>query len=129
MPRFLLDTNAFLRWVDAAPDLSDAARRVIANENNVCFLSMASCWEMAIKSNLGKLRISKPIENFVSEHLTANGFALLQIELRHLSKIEKMPFHHRDPFDRLLIAQAISEKLALVSSDAVLAAYGVKVVW
>jgi len=74
----------------------------------VCCLSMASCWEMAIKSSLGKLRIALSIERFVSEQLVANGFVLLNIESRHTAKLEKLPFHHRDPFDRLLIAQAIS---------------------
>jgi PIN domain nuclease of toxin-antitoxin system len=129
MQRLLLDTHTFLWWVDDAPELSTAVRRAIADASNECFLSMASCWEMAIKSNLGKLKLAKPVEGFISEQLIANGFTLLHIELRHMAKIEKMPFHHRDPFDRLLIAQAISEKLTLVSADGVFSEYGVKVIW
>jgi PIN domain nuclease of toxin-antitoxin system len=116
MSRLLLDTHAFLWWVDDAPEISASARRVIADMNNECYLSVASCWEMAIKSSLGKLILAK-------------GFSVLNIELRHAAKIEKLPFHHRDPFDRLLIAQAVTEKLTIVSADSGLSEYGVKVIW
>lgn len=129
MSRLLLDTHAFLWWVNDAPELTDAARLAIADANNVCCLSMASCWEMAIKSSLGKLRLARSIERFVSEQLAANGFVLLNIELRHAAKLEKLPFHHRDPFDRLLIAQAISEKLTIISADSVFSEYNVKLLW
>jgi len=129
MSRLLLDTRAFLWWVNDAPELTDAARLAIADANNVCCLSMASCWEMAIKSSLGKLRLARSIERFVSEQLAANGFVLLNIELRHAAKLEKLPFHHGDPFDRLLIAQAISEKLTIVSADNVFSRYNVKLLW
>jgi PIN domain nuclease of toxin-antitoxin system len=90
---------------------------------------MASCWEMAIKASLGKLRLARPVERFVSEQVTANGFTLLNIELRHTAKVEKLPFHHRYPFDRLLIAQAMTEKLTIVSADSAFSDYGVKVLW
>lgn len=129
MPRLLLDTHAFLWWVDDAPELTTAARQAIADGNNECYLSLASCWEMSIKSSLGKLRLTSPVERFVSEQMTSNGFTLLHIELRHAAKVEKLPFHHRDPFDRLLLAQAISEKLTLVSADRIFHDYGVKVLW
>jgi PIN domain nuclease of toxin-antitoxin system len=129
MARLLLDTHTFLWWVDDAPELTAAARRVIADVNNICYLSNASCWEMAIKSSLGKLSLARPVERFVSEQLTANGFTLLNIELRHVAKVEKLPFHHRDPFDRLLIAQATTEKLTIVTADSSFFNYGVKVLW
>ena len=129
MPRLLLDTHAFLWWVDDAPQLTAAARRAIGDASNECYLSLASCWEMAIKSSLGKLRLAKPVERFISEQLAANGFSLLNIELRHTAKIEKLLFHHRDPFDRLLIAQAMMEKLTIVSADSALSDYGVKILW
>jgi PIN domain nuclease of toxin-antitoxin system len=90
---------------------------------------MASCWEMAIKASLGKLRLARPVERFVSEQIAANGFTLLNIELRHTAKVEKLPFLHRDPFDRLLIAQAMAEKLTIVTADSAFSAYGVKVLW
>lgn len=129
MPRLLLDTHAFLWWVDDAPELTAAARQALADTGNECFLSMASCWEMAIKASLGKLRLARPVERFVSEQLAANGFNLLNIELRHAAKIEKLPFLHRDPFDRLLIAQALTEKLTMVSADRIFADYGIKLLW
>jgi PIN domain nuclease of toxin-antitoxin system len=129
MSRLLLDTHAFLWWVNDTPELTETARLAIADVNNVCCLSMASCWEMAIKSSLGKLRLARSLERFVSEQLGANDFVLLNIELRHTAKLEKLPFHHRDPFDRLLIAQAISEKLTIVSSDSIFSEYKVKLLW
>ena len=129
MQRLLLDTHAFLWWVNDAPELSATARLLIADTTNDCFLSLASCWEMAIKSSLGKLRLARSIDRFVSEQLVANGILLLNIELRHAAKIEKLPFHHRDPFDRLLIAQAISDKLTIVSADSIFSEYGVKILW
>lgn len=129
MLRLLVDTRAFLWWVNDAPELTDAARLAIADANNVCCLSLASCWEMAIKSSQGTLRLAFSLERFVSEQLTTNGFVLLNIELRHTAKLEKLPFHHRDLFDRLLIAQAISEKLTIVSADRVFSKYKVKLLW
>jgi PIN domain nuclease of toxin-antitoxin system len=129
MPRLLLDTHAFLWWVGDAPELKSTAKRAIADARNECYLSVASCWEMAIKISLGKLRLTKPIERFVTEQLTANGIILLSVDLRHAAKVEKLPFHHRDPFDRLLIAQAMMEKLVIVSADKAFAKYEVKVLW
>lgn len=129
MARLLLDTHAFLWWVDDAPSLPAKARAAIADGENECYLSLASCWELAIKSSLGKLRLARPVERFVTEQLTANSFTLLPLTLHHLAKIEKLPFHHRDPFDRLLIAQAITEKLILVSGDGAFLDYGVKLLW
>lgn len=129
MPRLLLDTHAFLQWVNDDPKLRAAARRAIADVANDCFLSVASCWEMAIKSSLGKLKLASPIEQFIPEQLTANGFLLLNLTLRHVAKVEKLPLHHRDPFDRLLIAQAITEKMVIVSADSVFPDYGVRRIW
>lgn len=129
MPRLLLDTHVFLWWISDSSNLTAAARLAIADADNVCYLSMASCWEMAIKSSLGKLKLARPVERFVSEQLGANNFTLLNIELRHTAKVEKLPFHHRDPFGRLLIAQAITEKLIIVAADSAFSDYGVKLLW
>jgi PIN domain nuclease of toxin-antitoxin system len=129
MPRLLLDTHVFLWWVNDAPDLTAAARLAISDPDNECYLSLASCWEIAIKSSLGKLKLARPFERFVSEQLRANNFTLLNIELRHTARVEKLPFHHRDPFDRLLIAQAITEKLIIVAADRAFSDYGVKLLW
>ena len=129
MSRLLLDTHAFLWWVNDAPELTAAARQAIADANNEVYLSVASCWEMSIKSSLGKLRLARQIDRFVSDQLTANAFTLLNIELRHTAKVEKLPFFHRDPFDRLLIAQAMTEKMTLLTVDSAFAEYDVKTLW
>lgn len=127
--RLLLDTHAFLWWVEDAPELSRKARQAVANPGNECFLSLASCWEMAIKLSLGKLKLAGVIERFLPEQLAANGFHQLEIDFRHVARVAAMPFHHRDPFDRLLAAQAKEEKLAIVSADAIFQKYGVKRIW
>ncbi len=115
--KLILDTHAFLWWVGDDSRLTTGARRLIGQVENQCFLSLASCWELAIKHSLGKLTLEGPFESFVAEHLSKNGFGLLPIEFRHLVRLTALPFHHRDPFDRLLAAQAIEEQLVLVSAD------------
>ena len=127
--RLLLDTHTFLWWVEDAPELSKKARQAVANPGNECFLSLVSCWEMAIKLSLGKLKLAGVIERFIPEQLAANGFRQLEIEFRHVARVAALPFHHRDPFDRLLAAQAKEEKLAIVSADTVFRKYGVKCIW
>lgn len=129
MSPLLLDTHAFLWWVDNSPTLSAKARAAIAKAETPCYLSLASCWEMAIKASLGKLTLAQPVERFIPEQLAANGFSLLAIDFHHVSRVETLPFHHRDPFDRLLVAQALHEKMSLVSADASLSAYGIKRLW
>ena len=123
----LLDTQAFLWWVSDDPRLSARARRAIAG--NPCLLSIASCWEMAIKAGLGRLEIPRPIERFLQEQIEVNGFSLLPASLEHVADVAELPFHHHDPFDRVLAAQARREKLAIVSADQVFRKYGVKRVW
>ncbi len=125
----LLDTHAFLWWVADARALSRRARAAIASPGNECLLSLVSCWEMAIKVSLGRLKLDAAIERFVSEHLGANGFRLLDIDLGDVARVATMPFHHRDPFDRLLVAQAAGRGLAIVSRDRVFRRYGVRRVW
>lgn len=127
--RLLLDTHTFLWWVGDAPELSAKAKKTIAQPRNECFVSLASCWELAIKVSLGKLKISGTLERFIPEQLTANGFRELAIEVRHAARVARLPFHHRDPFDRLLAAQALEEGLTIVSADSVFRRYGVRRIW
>jgi PIN domain nuclease of toxin-antitoxin system len=127
--RLLLDTHTFLWWVNDSDALSRTAGARIADERNECWLSLASAWEMAIKVGTGKLELPAPVERFVEEQLAANAFRALPIELSHLARVATLPFHHRDPFDRLLAAQALKEKLTIVSVDPVFRKYGVKRVW
>jgi len=123
----LLDTQAFLWWVTDDQRLTKRAARSIAGSD--CLLSVASCWEMAIKVSLRRLSLPGPVERFVQAQLEVNGFNLLAVSLEHVGSVADLPFHHRDPFDRLLAAQALAEDMPLVSSDAVFAKYGVKRVW
>jgi PIN domain nuclease of toxin-antitoxin system len=127
--RLLLDTHAFLWWVGDSPELSAAARKVIADAANECLVSLASCWEMSIKCSLGKLRLTQPVEQFIPEQMAVNGFRLLPIDFQHVAGVGNMPVHHRDPFDRLLISQAQVEKLTIVTADAAFDKYGVPRIW
>lgn len=127
--RLLLDTHAFLWWVNDSRKLSRRARSAISNQQTECFLSLASCWEMAIKVSTGKLELPTGVERFVQEQLAVNRIRELPIQLRHTARAGTLPFHHRDPFDRLLAAQALDEDLAIVSADPIFRKYGVKRVW
>jgi PIN domain nuclease of toxin-antitoxin system len=127
--QLLLDTHAFLWWVEDAPPLSRKARSAIADPSNECLLSLASCWEMAIKLSLGKLKLRSPLVRFIPEQLATNGFTLLEIDFRDVARVSALKFHHRDPFDRLLASQAIGRQLAVVSADPVFRKYGVKRLW
>ena len=123
----LLDTHTFLWWCWEDPRLSAAARAAI--EGNECFASMASFWEIAIKSSLGKLHLPSAIERYLPEQIALNGFETLEISLRQTMATAKLPLLHRDPFDRMLAAQAIEKDLAIVSADAVFERYGVTRIW
>jgi PIN domain nuclease of toxin-antitoxin system len=124
----LLDTHAFLWWVSDDARLSARARTAITDAALV-LVSVASCWEMAIKTSLGKLQLSQPVDRFLAEQLGINQFTLLPIELDHAAAVSTLPFHHRDPFDRLLVAQALYETLPIVSADPIFKKYKLKRVW
>jgi PIN domain nuclease of toxin-antitoxin system len=134
----LLDTHAFLWWVADDDRLPARARTAITGADRV-FVSVASCWEIAIKASLGKLTLgqptlgkptlSQPLDRFLAEHLGSNEFTILPIALPHVAAVATLPFHHRDPFDRMLAAQALHESLPLVSADPVFREYKVKRVW
>jgi len=125
----LLDTNAFLRWVEDDPALSKKARATIASADNDILISMVVPWELTIKSGLGKIRLAQPVGRYVASHIKANGFRLLGIDLDEVALLESLPQHHRDPFDRLLIAQAKVRKLPVISADRAFSEYGIKRIW
>ncbi len=125
----LLDTHAFLWWIQDSKSLSAKAKRAISNETSTCFLSIASVWEMSIKAALGKLNLAVSVEEFVSTHAAANNFKLLDVGFRHAARVQQLPKHHADPFDRLLIVQAQTEGLSLVSKDTAFSQYNIKLVW
>jgi PIN domain nuclease of toxin-antitoxin system len=127
--QLLLDTHTFLWWVADAPELSARARGAVGAPDNECFLSAASCWEMAIKASNGKLELDGTVERFVPHHLSVNGFRELPVEIRHAARVSRLPFHHHDPFDRLLVSQALEEDLSIVSADPIFRRYGLKRIW
>jgi len=127
--RLLLDTHSFLWFVQGDPRLSVTARRLAEDPANDRFLSVASVWEMGIKISVGKLRLGSPIETFVPEQLHSNGIGLLSITVDHITAVSVMAFYHRDPFDRMLVAQAQVEQMSIVSADPALDAYGITRLW
>lgn len=129
MMPLLLDTHTFLWFVLNDPRLSGTAGTLLRDAGNQVFLSVASVWEMAIKVSIGKLPLAQPIDILIPEQLARNDFRLLPIELAHVTRVSTMPLHHRDPFDRLLAAQSLTERMPLVSGDSVLDGYGLTRLW
>jgi PIN domain nuclease of toxin-antitoxin system len=127
--RALLDTQAFLWFVLDDPKLSQVAERSISDSTNEIFISPASFWEVAIKISLGKYSLAVPYDVFWKQAIEGNAFVILPIELRHTKLLATMPFHHKDPFDRLIVAQAQAENISLISNDAELDVYSVHRMW
>ena len=127
--KVLLDTHVFLWWVMDEPSLSMRAREVISNSRNEVFFSAASGWEIAIKASRGRLELPTRPHEFVATQLSLNAFQTLPIQLSHALQVYNLPDLHRDPFDRLLIAQCQVEKLAFICGDAKLAEYGVEIIF
>ena len=124
-----MDTHTFLWWIDNDPHLSVRVRNIISDGENELFFSAASGWEMAIKIQIGKLRLSKNLYAFVTEELSRNHFKVMPIHLRHSLKVYTLPMRHRDPFDRILIAQSQTENLPLLTTDPLITQYGVETLW
>lgn len=127
--RLLLDTHAFLWFAWGDPQLSSAARSLIEDPANQKLLSVASIWETAIKVRVGKLSLAKPLDLFLIEHVDGNALEVLAIERRHAIHVATLPLHHRDPFDRMLVAQCLVEAMPLISADPALDAYGITRFW
>lgn len=125
----LLDTHAFLWWVSDDPQLPDRARDAIADGRNEVFFSVVSAWEIVVKAGLGRLRLEGETDAFIDEQLEANAFQVLPVHLRHALALAGLPDLHRDPFDRMLVAQASNDDLTIVSGDPRLVAYPVSVLW
>ena len=124
--KLLLDTHIFLWWADNPEKLSQAALSALQDEANELLLSVASVWEMQIKIQLRKLKLSRPLKHLIKNQQETNQLNLLPVELKHVLALDALPFHHKDPFDRLLMAQSIEEELTLVSADSQFSAYSVR---
>lgn len=125
----LLDTHALLWFVLGDAQLSATARSSIEDPQNDVLISPAGYWEIAIKINIGKYSLPQPYEEFLQKAIGDNGFLILPIELSHTAALINLPFHHRDPFDRLLIAQAMVERIPVVSADPAFDAYPIARIW
>src|SRR5574341_1492716 len=115
--KVLLDTHTFLWFLLDATRLSASAKSLIEDANTQPLLNTASLWEIAVKISLGKLQLPQPFKEFIEKQLALNKIGVLSIEIKHLAGVSTLPMHHRDPFDRLLIAQAIVENIPIISAD------------
>ena len=129
MTSLLLDTHTMLWFFWDDPQLSDHAKSLIEDASNRKLVSIASCWEIAIKVGLGKLDLGETSRSFLPREIARNRFELLPVSLGHATMVEGLVAHHRDPFDRLLVAQAMAEALPLVSADGIFDQYGVSRLW
>lgn len=127
--RLLLDTHTLLWWLTENPSLQASARKLIANKNNDILVSAASAWEIATKVRLGKLSIAIDLARDFTAYLERERFDSLAVTAEHGIRAGLLPGPHKDPFDRMLIAQALAENLAIVSNDVVFDGYGVKRTW
>ena len=121
----LLDTHIFIWWADQPEKLSPAALSALEDDANELLLSVASVWEMQIKIQLGKLKLSLPLKELVKNQQETNDLTVSPVALTHVLALDALPFHHKDPFDRLLIAQGIAEGLTIVTVDSQFSAYSV----
>jgi PIN domain nuclease of toxin-antitoxin system len=127
--RLLLDTQALLWFLWQHANLTTAARNLMTDPKNELLLSAVNYWEIAVKVSIGKLVLSEPFEKFINEAIANNHLTVLPVSVSHAAALIGLPFHHRDPFDRLLVAQAQVEQIPIISADAAFDAYGVQRLW
>lgn len=127
--RLLLDTHTLLWLVSDDPKLSRKGMAILVDPDNDLLLSPATYWELAVKISIGKYHLTDPLANYIDEAVRLYGLSILPITPKHAEAIVQLPHHHRDPFDRMLIAQALVEDVAVVSSDVAFDAYPVKRLW
>jgi PIN domain nuclease of toxin-antitoxin system len=126
--RYLLDTNIFLWWSARADNLSAPVAAILRERTTELYLSLASVWEIQIKVQLGKLPLRMPLAQLIAEQVETNGFTLLPVIVEHVYRLDQLPLYHRDPFDRILVAQAMVEHMTMLSSDSLLAQYAITVI-
>lgn len=127
--RVILDTHAFLWWITDDSRLPASAREVIAGAGNDLFLSAASGWEIAIKARLGRLEVAGDLTRLIPEHMTRNAIQSLPVSMSHALSVQDLPDIHRDPFDRILVAQGLLEQMPILTQDENIAKYEVQVIW
>jgi len=127
--KLLLDTHVFIWWDSDPAKLSKKALALCSDPGNTLLLSVASAWEMQIKMQLGKMKLAFPLQDIIREQQKDNGLQIIPVELAHVLALQSLPAHHKDPFDRLLIAQARAESAVLVSKDKAFSKYQIDLVW
>ena len=127
--KFLLDTHAFLWWVTNADELSNTVREIITDTDNTILFSVASAWEIVIKFRTGKLSLPEKPEIYIPSRIAANQFQGLPIEINHALQVANLPDYHKDPFDRILIAQSQIEKVPILTKDNLIIQYQVMTIW
>ena len=127
--RALLDTHVLLWWINDDPRLPQTVRDIISDRNSELYFSAAGCWEIAIKAQLGKITLPDKPDVFLSDQLIMNSIQSLPIQSSHALHVFNLPPLHRDPFDRMLVAQAQLENMPIITSDAFIALYEVKIIW
>ncbi len=125
---YLIDTQIFIWALENNPRLSKKAIDLLENNSNSIYISIVSLWEIAIKTNIGKLELSQPLEEII-RRLPEAEISIFTIQTEHVLGLNNLPFYHRDPFDRILIAQAIAENMEIISSDEIFSHYPVTVHW
>lgn len=124
--RLLLDTHIFLWFISGDATLNEQSRTLIQDADNERYLSIASIWEITIKSSLGRLNVPLPMSALIRDHVWSNAMEILEIAPAHLDALHALPYHHKDPFDRLIVAQAMVEDMALLTNDSAFSMYDVK---
>jgi len=127
--KYLIDTHTLIWIVTNNSKLSDKARSLYLDSDNDIYFSMASIWEMAIKISIKKMSIQTSLINFINDDIVGNNIKILNINIPHICYLEKLPFHHRDPFDRLILSQGITESIPVISSDKKFDLYPVNRIW
>lgn len=126
---YLLDTHTLLWIVTDDSQLSNRVKKLFLDEQNELYISVASLWEMAIKVSLNRLELGQSLTDFYYKHVIGNKIKLLDLKVEHLAVLETLEFHHKDPFDRLIVCQSIVEKIPVLSSDKAFLKYPVKRIW
>lgn len=127
--RLIIDTQVLIWWTNDVSNISPRVQDIIFDMDNELWLSLASIWEMQIKISLGKLDLSRPLPDIITTQSEENQIKILPIELSHIYTLEQLPLHHRDPFDRLIIAQSLAEKMPIASIDKAFDAYSIERIW
>ena len=127
--KVLLDTHTFLWAIRADERLSSRAREIFIAGRNELLLSVASIWEILLKVQVGKIRFEEPAVGYLKRQIFKNNIRMLPILMDHVAHLESLPLHHRDPFDRILVAQSMEENLSLLSADPLMKRYSVPVIW